>query len=88
MKPGFAYEGGGRVNTTPQINDRSVRLVAKRIEEPEFELVESFNKSMFATTGPTSRLVFKPMGAALHRGGFVALHATSSEETNRGNPLQ
>ena len=42
MKPGFAYEGGGRVNTTPQTNEAGGESVASQLEEPKYDLVQSF----------------------------------------------
>ena len=42
MKPGFAYEDGGRVNTTPQTNEAGGESVASQLEEPKYDLVQSF----------------------------------------------
>ena len=42
MKPGFAYEGGGQVNTTPQTNEAGGESVASQLEEPKYDLVQSF----------------------------------------------
>jgi len=42
VKPGFAYEAGGRVNTTPQTNEAGGESVASQLEEPKYDLVQSF----------------------------------------------
>ena len=62
--------------------------MAKRIEEPEFELVESFNEFDVRHYRANIQARVQTDGSGAASGGFVALHATSSEETNRGNPLQ